>query len=217
MDTASCGVYSTTGTMDGGIIMGTYTHSLGKNVKISGAIARADFDKEMSVTLEGMLQSAGQQIAELMRRETRPYDYTGTLTESIAWRTAKRSSKVKDERFLIDAPDVHNAVDIGSAAPHARYRESGSSVHRTDKDSAMFLSNMRAWVREKLNIDPEQDSEIFWSIVNAIRYGGRAQAGIQNKQPFLAPVEPMIPGIARVVASDAIIQMWDKLAKRYPI
>jgi hypothetical protein len=86
--------------------------------------------------------------------------------------------------------------------------------------SSAFLASMKAWVRDKIGINPDGTSEekdIFWAIVNSIRYGDKAVAGKQNLQPFLAPVVPAIPGMTADVVRRGITRMWDALNKRYKV
>jgi len=188
-----------------------------KNVKITGPIGKADWAKETSIMVDGLLNRAGTDMTALMRKETKPYDYEGTLTDSVAWRTAKTSSKIKNQDHLIDAPPP-NAVDIGSAAPHARWRELGAGMHKTHSGSAEFIQRMKAWVAEKIGINPDgskSEKVIFWSIVNAIRYGDKAKHNVQGQQPFVAPVEQYKESVAREAGIDAVKAMWARLERKY--
>lgn len=188
-----------------------------KNVKITGPLGKADWAKETSIMVDGLLNRAGTDMAALMRKETKPYDYEGTLTDSVAWRTAKASSKIKNPDHLIDAPPI-GAVDIGSAAPHARYREYGAGPHMNPNGSAEFIQRMKGWVAEKVGINPDgsrAEKSIFWAIVNSIRYGDKAERGAQNLQPFVAPVEKHKEAVAREAGIDAVRAMWAKLERKY--
>jgi hypothetical protein len=203
--------------------MGVTTYAIpgGGEVKITGAMAHADFPKEMSVFVEGVLQTVGDICASKMRGYTDDFDFTGTLTKSIAWRTATRNSAVDNNKYLIAAPTTVNRVDIGSAAPYAWYREYGAGRHRNADGSAEFIASMRKWVAEKLGINTsagasKAEQREFWNIVNSIRYGAKASSKVQNKQPFVAPVEAQLPGIAIKVATDALTAFWIKMAKKYP-
>lgn len=190
-------------------------------VRLTGPLFQAkDMDAQVSIMVEGILLRAGAEIVALMRDETTPYDHDGTLTKSLAWRTAKRSSRIENSSHLISAPDRVDAVDIGSGAPHAWYREYGAGVHRNADGSALFLAEMKRWVRDKIGINPDgsnAERSIFWAIVNSIRNGPAAMSHVQNKQPFLAPVEPQIPALSVEIARDAVIAMWAKLGRMYPV
>lgn len=205
--------------------MNTYTHSLGKapQVVLSGIWdKKANPEKELSTFVEGMLQAAGKEIVKLMKKETKPFDYEKTLTNSIAWRTAVRSSDVPNTAHLIAAPLPTNAVDIGSAAPHAYYREYGAGPHRTKTGSAEFIASMREWAEKVVGINTgadasPKDKAHFWSIVNKIRYGVLAQTRHQGLSPFVRPVEPKIPAIALQVANAAMTRYWEHMAKKYKV
>lgn len=199
--------------------MGSYTHVIkGPPVKFTGALAKIDFDKEKPITLEGMLTAVGKRVEPLMRKETAPYDFEKTLTNSITWRTSKNSGKVDNPAYMIDAPTPTNAVDIGSHAPHAWYREYGAAVHEKKEGAAEFIASMKKWVQEKVGINPEGSDEergIFWAIVKKIAKGPEAHSHTQGKMPFVAPIEPQIPAIASEVAQSRLIQQWAAWEKRY--
>ena len=198
--------------------MASYTHKAGGAVKFTGALAKANFEREQSIVMLGMLQRAGKEISALMRKETEPYDFEKTLSQSITWRTSKNSGNIPNPEHMIDAPSANNAVDVGSHAPHAWYREYGAGTHTSKEGSEAFLANMRAWVQEKIGINPDGSDEergIFWAIVKSIRNGPDAQRSEQGKKPFVAPVEPEISGIASQISQDALTQMWAKLERKY--
>jgi hypothetical protein len=188
-----------------------------KNVKITGPIGKADWAKETSIMVDGLLNRAGTDMAALMRQETKPHNFRGTLTDSIAWRTAKTSSKIKNTEHLIDAPPL-GSVDIGSAAPHAKWREFGAGPHQFPNGSAEFIKSMKEWFREKVGGNPDgskADKIFFWKIVNSIRYGDKAVQGIQNQEPFIAPVEKYKEAIAKQAGISALAAMWARLERKY--
>jgi len=191
-----------------------------KNVVIKGPIGKADFPKEMSIYIEGALQQTGKEARVLMRDETAPYDFTKTLTESVTWRTAKNYGKIKNNEHLIDAPPM-NTLYVGSAAPHAWWREYGASRHMTSDRSAEFMENIRAWFIAKIGPDPRAAStpksfkRYFWSIVYNIRHGADAASGRQGRQPFTPPVQLAIGGIFAQAAQDGLTKMWNTLVRRY--
>jgi hypothetical protein len=179
-------------------------------------------EKELSIFVEGALQRAGEEIVTLMKAETKPFDFKGTLTKSIAWRTANRAKAIPNSAHLIAAPKATNTVDIGSAAPHAYYREYGAGPHRTKAGSLEFLASMREWVAKVIGINttasatPEEKSH-FWAIVNTVRKGMDAQMGRQGLQPFVRPVEWKIPALATRIANDMLTQYWAAMQKKYKV
>lgn len=205
--------------------MNTYTHSLGKapQVVLSGIWdKKADPVKELSTFVEGMLQAAGEEIVTLMKKETKPFDYEKTLTNSIAWRTAVRPKSIPNTAHLIAAPLPTNAVDIGSAAPHAYYREYGAGPHRKADGSAEFIASMRKWVAKVIGISTDanaspKEKAHFWAIVNKIRSGNTAQLGMQGYHPFVSQTEPKIPAIIIPIANAAMTRYWEHMAKKYKV
>lgn len=198
--------------------MASYTHKAGGTVKFTGALAKANFEREQSIVMLGMLQRAGKEISALMRKETEPYDFEKTLSQSITWRTSKNSGNIPNPEHMIDAPSANNAVDVGSHAPHAWYREYGAGEHTSSEGANEFLANMKRWAEEKLDLHPDRskaDMGILWAIIKSIRKGPDAIRHEQGKQPFVAPVEPEIPGIASQISQDALTQMWAKLERKY--
>lgn len=188
---------------------------MAKAVTFTGAMSKANFAHEVTVFTEGILQRAGIEVKKAMQEETRPYDHEGTLTKSIAWRTMRNYSNIPNTDYLIDAPDVANAVDIGTHAPYAWYREYGAGIHKTPNGAAQFMSSITAWIRDKVGVTPADG--LFWQIVNSIRKGEKAQAGIQNKQPFLAPTMPKIPALFIKAAQDGLTKMWSAIGKKYKV
>lgn len=191
--------------MDGSIVNTTV-------VKLEGPLFNGKMASRVPVVIEGILHKVGETGVGEMRAITKESDFTKTLTESMMWRTQKRTSKV-DTSYKIPAPPMANAVDVGSAAPYAWYREYGAGVHITNDKSEEFLDNMRIWAIEKLHIDPEVDRAQFWGLIKHIRSGEKAQRKEQGKTPFLAPFEARLPLIAKTIIEDVLrveLVMLDK-------
>ena len=139
------------------------------------------------------LRRVGDAGVKAMRAKTSPHDWSGELTDSIAWRTDKEASNVSKAENLIDAPNNIDSVDIGSKCKYAFFREFGAGIHGTTDGSAEFIDRMKQWFVDKIGGDPEgEDSAGFWAIVNSIRYGDKAQSHTQNKSPFVVPSIPEI-------------------------
>lgn len=184
-------------------------------VKFTGAMSKANFAQETTIAMEGILQRVGNEVAKVMQSETKEHDYKGTLTKSITWRTLHNYGRIPNTAFLIDAPDVANAVDVGTHAPYAWYREYGAGEHRKKEGAAQFAASISAWLMTKLKLSPADEG--YWKIVNSIRKGPKAMAGVQNKMPFLAPTMPKIPALFIKAAQDGLTKMWNALGKKYKI
>ena len=190
------------------------------HVKIRGPVGKANWDVETSILAEGIRVTVGKKIADAMKNITEDDDFTKTLTDSITYRTKENSGRVKVDDYKINAPDDPRAVDIGSGAPHAWYREHGAGVHKNREGTTSFIANMRGWVAEKIGINTNanaspQEKSIFWAIVNSIRYGPKAKTGTQGKKPFADPVKPLLIPTFIDVSNRAITAMWQKLDKRF--
>lgn len=192
--------------------MAKYSH-----VKLKGPLFEANWDKEIPVFIEGALTRAGESTVGMMKKETEPYDFRGTLTKSLMWKTSRRSSKANTS-MEIDKPSSNMEVNVGSAAPHAWYREYGAGPHISSQGSDLFLANMREWFQQKTGMNPNDGGEgqsYFWAIIKTIRSGERAQAKEQGKMPFLAPIVDQLSGLLKTIAEDMIEQMMTRLEKRY--
>jgi hypothetical protein len=190
-------------------------------VKITGPIAHIDkVVEELNTDREGILQAVGDIAVNLMKKNTQPFDFDKTLTESIAWRTVQQNSFVPNTDHLIAPPNRNDQVDIGSHAPYAWFREYGAGRHTKADGSEEFVAAMRDWVQRRLGINTspsatKEDKAQFFAILRHIRYGAKAQAGQQGREPFMTPVEAQIPLIASQTANERITAEWNKLAKRY--
>jgi hypothetical protein len=188
-----------------------------QHVKLKGPLFEANWDKEIPVYVEGVLLRTGESVVSMMKKNTEPYDFRGTLTKSLMWKTSKRSS-VPGTSFEIDAPKSNMEVNVGSAAPHAWYREYGAGPHRTKKDAALFIANMKAWFKQKVGKDPndkDEGQDHFWAIVNTIRKGPKAQAREQGKHPFLSPVKDQFPSLLVTIAEAMYAKMMARLERKY--
>lgn len=177
-----------------------------------GSFLDLDIAKTIEQDRDRYLRRVGRIGVAEMRRHTTPHSWTGELSDSIAWRTQKDSSPISDAKNLIDPPETDEGIDIGSKCSYAFFREFGAGVHGTKDGSAEFIDRMKDWFRDKIGGNPDGDeSFLFWHIVNTIRYGPKAQAGTQNKAPFVMPSLPAIISAARKYAMDvSISKHWGK-------
>lgn len=191
-------------------------------VILRGELFEADWEnQELPALAEGILTKTGEAGVALMRGETRPYDYSKTLTNSIMWRTSKRSS-VKQTEYEIDAPRDYSGgrweVWIGSAAPHAEFREKGAGPHKSADGSAEFLEEMRGWFKAKIGMNPDDKGEgqhIFWAIIQSIRNGPDAMRNEQGRKPFAAPTRDKTHSTMLTIAEDVVRRELERLNKRY--
>ena len=142
-------------------------------------LAKVDMD------VEGILRLIGRDAAREMKEYTRPFDDEGDLTNSITWRTQATYDPISNREHLIDKPDNKYAVDIGSKAPHAFFRENGTRPHMTDEGSDDFVASMLGWGFRK-----GMDEDDIWKVIWAIRKRGTA------KHPFAYPMIPKLEYIA---------------------
>jgi hypothetical protein len=190
-------------------------------VKITGPIAHIDkVIEELTTDREGILQAVGDIAVNLMKKNTQPFDFDKTLTESIAWRTVQQNSFVPNTDHLIAPPNRNDQVDIGSHAPYAWFREYGAGRHTKADGSEEFVAAMRDWVQRRLGINTspsatKEDKWEFFLILQHIRKGEAATAKQQGKEPFMTPVEARLPEIATKVSKDRMDNLWAKMAKRY--
>ena len=154
---------------------------------ISGMnLTRLDLD------IEAVLERIGEDAMREMRSFATPHNYQGTLEKSITWRTQATFHKIENTAHLIDKPDNKYAVDVGSKAPHAWFRENGTGPHVHPEGSAEFLAAMKEWAASKgINWDgPPEESSRFWAIITNIRNHGT------EKRPFAEPMRPRMGVIA---------------------
>lgn len=132
-------------------------------------------DDSSGLSIDAVLNDVGYYGVQVMKEKTIPYNASGRLTDSIMYRTNKKSSansgKYASEDKL-SAVTEDNEVDIGSNAPHAVYRETYSGIHRNSDKSELFISNLKEWVRNEIGVEPDDMSmgkAIFETILKEIR------------------------------------------------
>ncbi len=180
-----------------------------KNVTMTGEFSGMNLNN-ISIEVEAMLERIGAEVTEGMRSYTRPHDDTGDLTDSITWRTGATYAPIKNNEDLIEKPDAPNAVDIGSRARHAWFREHGTGPHIHPEGSEEFVAEMKEWASRK-GIQwngTEAEQAQFWAIVNHIRqYGTEAF-------PFAEPMIPELRSIAQKYGFQAIRNMFEKRKRK---
>lgn len=156
----------------------------GKFVETSGPITNMKLS-DIDINVNSMLAAVGRATAEEMKNYTRPFDSSERLTESITWRTMADYDRIENSSDLIDEPENKYAVDIGSKAPHAWFRENGTGPHMHPEGSEEFVKAVTAWAFSKGM--SEEDAN---SVIAAIRKRGTA------KHPFAYPMIPKLKYIA---------------------
>jgi len=176
-------------------------------ITLSGEITKASTE-QMSKAIKGILYKVGDSAARKMRVITKESDATGRLTGSITWQTTDKGTGVRGrakQSDRIDAPADGWTVDIGSAAPHAVYREKESGVHRNKEGSAEFIKAMKEWYQIRFGRSAdgsEDDKEIFWDIVFAIRNS------VTEGKPFVHPIREEIIPVAMTAMRAAFREFW---------
>jgi len=153
-------------------------------VETKGAFTNMNL-MEIEKDTERYLEAIGGDAMNEMKHYTEPFDDEGTLTESITWRTLATYNPIPKSEHLIDKPENKYAVDIGSKAPHAFFRENGTRPHTTDEGSDEFVASMLGWGFRK-----DMDEDEIWKVIWAIRKRGTA------KHPFAYPMIPKLHYIA---------------------
>jgi hypothetical protein len=166
-----------------------------KGVLTDGSLANVDSD------FEGLLERIGEETMVEMKLFTEPFDDTGSLTDSITWRTQANYHHISKNEHLIEKPDNKHAVDIGSKAPHAFFRENGTGPHMHPEGSEDFVNAMLGWGFRK-----GMDEDDIWKVIWAIRKRGTA------KHPFAYPMIPRLDYIARKHINEWL-RMWGNRAK----
>ena len=178
-----------------------------KSCKIEWSGEKIDPSK-MSIGVQAMLADVGAATAVEMKSHTKEHDVSKRLSNSITWQTKDRGSNAlgehrKDDR--LESPKEDGMLYVGSGAPHALFRESGSGPHKNPEGSEEFLDSLDKWAIQVLGISRESPSAYdryrFWMLVDSIRKNGTEAA------PFLAPTMPEIP---KIVAS-----AWYKAVKLF--
>jgi len=175
-------------------------------ITLSGEITKASTE-QMSKAIKGILYKVGDSAARKMRVITKEHDATGRLTGSITWQTTDKGTGVRGrakQSDRIDAPSDGWTVDIGSAAPHAVYREKESGVHRNKDGHVEFIKAMKEWfqIRFGLNPDSGDSKDLFWSIVQSVR------ENITYGDPFIKPTKDEIGPIASSAMRTAFREFW---------
>lgn len=156
-----------------------------KFVTTEGAISSMNLN-EIEMDMNSLLASVGREAAEEMKNFTRPFDDFGTLTDSITWRTQSGSGRVANSEHMIDMPENKYAVDIGSKAPHAWFRENGTGPHTSSEGTFEFVAAIKEWAARKGMSEDDAEGIIF-----AIRKRGTA------KHPFAYPMIPVLENIVK--------------------
>lgn len=144
--------------------------------------------KEMSLGIEAALLDIGSYTVKNMKKITKTGDSSGRLTDSITYQTVKSSSrkgKNAVDSDVLSKPLDPDYVFIGSAAPHAQYRETYSGTHINHEGSDVFIEEMKKWVMRELGIDANgapEERAAFSAIIKSVRDNPRNE-GI----PFVEP------------------------------
>lgn len=157
----------------------------------------ADFD---SIGINAILHDTGEYGVKAMKNITQKNDVSHRLTDSVMWQTTEDSSATQGKYSSDDKlPTLHikNAVEIGAGAPHALYRETMSTVHKTDKNSKEFIDSLKEWAHTKWGINPDTDSQDnyrFTRLLEVVR--DNDTSGV----PFVAPNVDKITNYAEKIA-----------------
>lgn len=142
-----------------------------------------------SIGIEAVLASTGAYIQEEMIKITDKTKASGRLSDSITWQTVKRGTNIRsgaEADDKIEKPKTANTLLVGSAAPHAIYREKGSGMHKYFEGHEKFEELMKEWCRTKFNkpFNPDsgdpKDKALFLHILQVVREGHEAV-------PFVEP------------------------------
>ena len=149
-----------------------------------------------AIGVETVLASTGAYLQTEMKKITQEDDASGRLTASITWQTANKGSNVggkgANKKDTIAKPSAPFTLIVGSAAPHAIYREKYSGTHKTWEGHEEFVALMKIWVQTKYDKpfnpdsgDPE-DAELFEHILDVVRR--HPTLGV----PFVLPTLPKV-------------------------
>jgi len=153
---------------------------------------RGDVPDNTSLLVAGVLDDMGAYGVSIMREKLADTRASGRLYDSVMWQTNRNSSSISGQYSEADQLPVlteENTVEIGSAAPHAPYRETYSGMHVTDDGSAEFIKSLKEWVRKVLGRDPDDGDigkAVFEEILKEIR---------DKNTPGTPFVEPSITAI----------------------
>ena len=167
-------------------------------VKTEGAFTNMNF-ADIEKDTERYLEAIGKDAASRMTHFTEPFDDTGDLTSSITWRTQATYAPIPNSEHLIEKPDNKYAVDIGSKAPHAFFRENGTGPHMHPEGSQEFMDAVKGWAFRK-GMSEEEASKVIW----AIRKRGTA------KHPFAYPMIPILREIASKYFNVALKHLYTR-------
>jgi len=167
-------------------------------VTTEGALSSMNLT-EIEGDVNRYLATVGREAAEEMKEYTRPFDDEGTLTDSITWRTQSGSGRIGNPEHMIDMPENKYAVDIGSKAPHAFFRENGTGPHMHKEGSQEFVDAMLGWGFRK-----GMDENDIWKVIWAVRKRGTA------KHPFAYPMIPKLEYIASKYFNVALKHLYTR-------
>lgn len=170
---------------------------------------------KIPIGVQALLADIGMATAAEMRSHTKDHDVSKRLSNSITWQTSDRGSNAYGEHRnedKLDKPKEDGVLYVGSAAPHALFREIGSGPHKNPEGSQQFLDSLNEWTIAVLGVDRDSpDPAIryhYWNIVKDIRAHGT------EAKPFLEPTIPEIPKIAAQAWFRAIKLFYSKAGNK---
>ena len=180
-------------------------------VELSGDIFKGN---KLPLAIDAMLNDVGEASAQYMRGITQENDVSKRLSNSITWQTSTKGSNAKGphkNEDTISKPTEAGTVLIGSAAPHAKYRDDYSGIHISDDGSKEFIESLSEWAEQVLGIgkdnpDPERQMR-FWYLVEHIR--NEKTWGV----PFIEPTADQIPRFVKSSARRSLKLAEGKLGK----
>jgi hypothetical protein len=164
-----------------------------------GKFASMNITQTIENNTRRMLRNVGEDVSRKMKDKAEKNDYTGSLSDSITWRTAYEEGTMGSNASasdMIDRPLMKNAVSMGSANSHAYFREFGAGPHMSKDGSEEFIADMKEWVRQKIPDmgDPDKEGGYrFWALIKSLREG-------QEGEPF---VRPTLPDLHKIAARES--------------
>ncbi len=162
---------------------------------------------KIPIGVQALLADVGAATAKEMKSHTKEHDVSKRLSNSITWQTVDKGSNAFGEHRRedrIDSPKEDGVLYVGSAAPHALFREIGSGLHRTWDGHEQFEESMKKWAETVLGIFPDRSPGEAYDFALLLKH---VRETYTEAAPFLAPTLPEIPKIAA--------QAWFKAVKLF--
>lgn len=147
-----------------------------------------------SIGIEAVLASTGAYIQKEMTNITDESSASGRLSDSITWQTSTKGSNIRsaaEAKDKIEKPKTKFTLLVGSAAPHAIYREKYSGIHETSDGHDEFVRLMKKWCMDVLGINADgstEDKAAFFLIMRQVRE--HVTLGVPFVEPNLQKVLP---------------------------